>query len=52
MAGKHVIFLGAGASMSSGYPSAEHLRVLLGDKGAFREHIQKHTGLSLFPLVS
>ena len=39
--GKHVIFLGAGASHASGYPLASQLRLLLSSKKHFQEWIQK-----------
>lgn len=39
--GKHVIFLGAGASISSGYPLAKHLTLLMAD-GRTREDTLKH----------
>jgi hypothetical protein len=42
--GKHVIFLGAGASISSGYPSAVDLRKLLSSEASFVSHVEKHLG--------
>lgn len=38
--GKHVIFLGAGASWSSGYPLAAELRVILSSQVAFDRYVE------------
>jgi hypothetical protein len=37
--GKHVIILGAGASLSSGYPLADRLRLLLTSPRALRDYL-------------
>ena len=39
--GKHVIFLGAGASKSSGYPVADELRLLLSSESHFLSWVEK-----------
>jgi hypothetical protein len=41
--GKHVIFLGAGASCTSGYPLAEGLRRIVSSEKAFKEYLSKKT---------
>jgi hypothetical protein len=45
--GKHVIFLGAGASMSSGYPSAVELRKAMASENGFASYVRKHLGPDL-----
>ena len=38
---KHVIFLGAGASASSGYPLANDLRIRMCDRESFEHHVKE-----------
>jgi hypothetical protein len=40
---KHVIFLGAGASASSGYPMGNGLSILLSSWSKLRQEIEKHS---------
>src|SRR5947207_83250 len=39
---KHVIILGAGASITSGYPDANHLRLLLSSQQVLRQKLSLH----------
>ncbi len=40
MGEKHVIFLGAGASASSGYPLVNDLRLLMSSRAHFKKSVQ------------
>src|SRR5690242_15893149 len=42
--GKHVIFLGAGASKGSGYPLANDLRLLMSSRRKWIETLRKYEG--------
>ena len=42
--GKHVIFLGAGASASSGYPMANRLTLLMSDRQTLIQEILRSRG--------
>ena len=42
----HVIFLGAGASASSGYPTGDKLRLRMSSQALFTRHVQKHCHLT------